>query len=216
MVKSEQTRSLLVETALRLFRERGYDASTMRLIAAEAGVSVGNAYYYFDGKDALVQELYRRIQADHRTSVLPHLRPGLPLADALRLTWEAGVEVMRPYHGFGTTLLSKALAPGSPVSPFSADSAAPRAEATDLMREVLAITGTPAGVLGEALPRLLWLAYLGVTLHWVTDGTPGQERTGVLIDGLAPIVARTMGLARLPVGRRLAGDAAALLARLGA
>ena len=49
--KSEQTRALILETAMRLFQERGYDKTTMRAIAAEAGVSVGNAYYYFDGKD---------------------------------------------------------------------------------------------------------------------------------------------------------------------
>jgi len=38
--KSEQTRTLIVETALRLFRENGYDRTTMRSIAKEAGVSV--------------------------------------------------------------------------------------------------------------------------------------------------------------------------------
>ncbi|MCZ9338186.1 TetR/AcrR family transcriptional regulator, partial [Streptomyces sp. TRM76130] len=45
--KSEQTRALILETAMRLFQERGYDRTTMRAIAQEAGVSVGNAYYYF-------------------------------------------------------------------------------------------------------------------------------------------------------------------------
>ncbi|HLV73646.1 MAG TPA: helix-turn-helix domain-containing protein, partial [Vulgatibacteraceae bacterium] len=35
-MKSEQTRRLIVETALRLFRERGYEATTMRAIAKEA------------------------------------------------------------------------------------------------------------------------------------------------------------------------------------
>ncbi|RSS84780.1 TetR/AcrR family transcriptional regulator, partial [Streptomyces sp. WAC02707] len=35
--KSEQTRTLILETALRLFKERGYDKTTMRAIAQEAG-----------------------------------------------------------------------------------------------------------------------------------------------------------------------------------
>ena len=78
--KSEATREVLVETALRLFRERGYEKTTMRLIATEAGVSQGNAYYYFDGKDAFVQELYRRIQVEHRRLAEPRLREGAPLA----------------------------------------------------------------------------------------------------------------------------------------
>jgi AcrR family transcriptional regulator len=50
-VKSEQTRALILETAMRLFQERGYDKTTMRAIASEAGVSVGNAYYYFESKE---------------------------------------------------------------------------------------------------------------------------------------------------------------------
>src|SRR5882724_3131030 len=60
--KSEQTRTLILETALRLFRERGYDRTTMRAIADEAGVSVGNAYYYFSSKEHLIQGFYDRMQ----------------------------------------------------------------------------------------------------------------------------------------------------------
>ena len=74
--KSEATREVLVETALRLFRERGYEKTTMRLIATEAGVSQGNAYYYFDGKDAFVQELYARLQDALGQPFVVENRPG--------------------------------------------------------------------------------------------------------------------------------------------
>jgi AcrR family transcriptional regulator len=49
--KGEQTKALILETAMRLFQERGYDKTTMRAIASEAGVSVRNAYYYYEGKE---------------------------------------------------------------------------------------------------------------------------------------------------------------------
>jgi Tetracyclin repressor-like, C-terminal domain len=68
----------------------------------------------------------------------------------------------------------------------------------------------PAG-LRDRLPTLLWLAYLGVTLHWVTDPTPGQERTRRLVDRLAPLLARMLGLARLPVARGLVDDVLGLM-----
>src|SRR6185369_8080403 len=64
--RGEQTRQLILETALRLFRERGYAETTMRAIAKEAGVAVGNAYYYFDSKEHLIQGFYDRNQAAHR------------------------------------------------------------------------------------------------------------------------------------------------------
>ncbi|CAM5596768.1 hypothetical protein STENM327S_00912 [Streptomyces tendae] len=51
---------------MRLFQERGYDRTTMRVIAQEAGVSVGNAYYYFAGKEHLIQGFYDRIAASTR------------------------------------------------------------------------------------------------------------------------------------------------------
>ena len=62
---SDDTKALVRSTALRLFRERGYAATTMRAIAQEAGVATGNAYYHFASKDHLVQELYLDVTREH-------------------------------------------------------------------------------------------------------------------------------------------------------
>src|SRR5690348_1038748 len=64
-VRGEQTKRLIVDTAVRLFREQGYEKTTMRAIAQAAGLSVGNAYYYFPSKDHLVQEFYTQVQDAH-------------------------------------------------------------------------------------------------------------------------------------------------------
>lgn len=213
--KSAQTRALLVDTALRLFREEGYQATTMRRIAAQAGVSQGNAYYYFDGKDALVQELYRHIQLEHRDRALPRLTAGAPLATNLRIVLHTGLDTMAPYHSFGSTMLASALSPTAAVSPFSSASAEPRSTATSLMAYAVRTSrGTPAGPVRAHLPHLLWLAYLGVTVHWVTDTSEQQQRTRELVDGLAPVVGKAVALTRIPGGRALAGDVAALLDRV--
>ena len=58
---------------MRLFRERGYAQTTMRAIAQEAGVAVGNAYYYFGSKDHLIQEFYAQSQVEHRAAAQPVL-----------------------------------------------------------------------------------------------------------------------------------------------
>ena len=39
--KGEQTKAHILETALTMFRERGYEGTTMRAVATEAGVSLG-------------------------------------------------------------------------------------------------------------------------------------------------------------------------------
>jgi len=57
---------MLVTTALRLVREQGLDATTMRGTAREAGVPAGDASHDLAGRDELVQELYRVGQVEHR------------------------------------------------------------------------------------------------------------------------------------------------------
>src|SRR5215470_5815351 len=63
--KGEQTRAVILETALEMFRERGYEETTMRAIAERADVSLGNAYYYFRSKEHLIQAFYNRLQEQH-------------------------------------------------------------------------------------------------------------------------------------------------------
>ncbi|HEY6745839.1 MAG TPA: TetR family transcriptional regulator [Mycobacteriales bacterium] len=215
--RGAETRDRLVDAALRLFREDGYQATTMRRIATEAGVSLGNAYYYFASKDDLVHELYLLVQREHRELAGPRLRRGATLTENLRAVLHAGIDVMSPYREFGSSFLTVALPPSSRTSPFSADSAAAREQAVGLMREVVTVSrGRPSGVLLDRLPTLLWLAYLGITVHWVTDSSPGQARTRQLIDGVTPIISRLVGLARLPVGRRLVTDVARVMDLVGA
>ena len=205
--RGTETRDRLVDTALRLFREDGYQATTMRRIATEAGVSLGNAYYYFASKDDLVHELYLAVQREHRELARPRLRRGATLTENLRVVLHAGIDVMTPYQEFGSSFLTVALPASSRNSPFSADSTDARQQAISLMREVVTSSrGRPSGALLDRLPTLLWLAYLGITLHWVTDSSPGQARTRQLIDGVTPIISRLVRLARLPVGRRLVSD----------
>ena len=65
MRKSEKTREKILDAALARFRKEGFDGTTMRDVAKDAGVALGAAYYYFPSKDALVMAYYERIQDEH-------------------------------------------------------------------------------------------------------------------------------------------------------
>jgi AcrR family transcriptional regulator len=54
----QATRAAIVEAAMRCFAEKGYDQTTIRHIAAEAGISTGLMYHYFEGKEALLQAVF--------------------------------------------------------------------------------------------------------------------------------------------------------------
>lgn len=51
--RGSQTRSRLIETALKLFGERGFDGASTRDIASEAGLNAPALKYYFDNKEGL-------------------------------------------------------------------------------------------------------------------------------------------------------------------
>lgn len=55
--KSEQTRMLILSAAARLFRQEGYNASTLRKIASKAGMEAGSIYYHFASKDMILDEV---------------------------------------------------------------------------------------------------------------------------------------------------------------
>ena len=82
--KGEQTRRAIAEAALRLFREQGYEATTMRAIAKEAGVATGNAYYYFGSKEELIHEYYARNHAEHAAEPASPLSPFSPASSPTR------------------------------------------------------------------------------------------------------------------------------------
>ncbi len=202
--KSEQTRALILETAMRLFQERGYDKTTMRAIAKEAGVSVGNAYYYFQGKEHLIQGFYDRIAAEHQEAVREVLARESALEARLAGVLRAWLDVATPYHEFAVQFFKNAADPDSPLSPFSPESEHARVEAIGVHKEVLhgARTKVPAE-LREVLPELMWLSQMGLVLYWIFDRTEGRERSYRLAERGARLTARGVALARFRVLRPL-------------
>lgn len=196
--KAERTRRHILETALRLFRERGYVGTTMRAIASEAGVSVGSAYYYFKSKEHLIQAYYGRSHAEHLVACADVLENESDLKQRLLGVLHAKIETSQPYHRFAGQLFKTAADPASPLSPFSPESMPVRREATELL--ALVVEGSDARVspeLSEELPNLLWLYLMGIILFWIHDGSEGCIRTHKLIDRTVDIVVRLISLSAL-------------------
>ncbi|KJY47637.1 TetR family transcriptional regulator [Streptomyces sp. NRRL S-444] len=215
--KSEQTRTLILETALRLFQERGFDKTTMRAIAKEAGVSVGNAYYYFASKEHLVQGFYDRIGAAHQAAVRPILDSETDLQKRLAGVLTSWLDIAAPYHEFASQFFKNAADPESPLSPFSPESEPARKAAIDMHREVLAGAKTKVPEeLADVLPELMWLSQMGLVLYWVLywvfDRSPNSEKTRRLAERGAQLTTRGIVLARFRVLRPLVREVHELFA----
>ena len=213
--KAEQTRRAIVDAAMRLFREGGYDRTTMRAIADEAGVSLGNAYYYFSSKEHLIQAYYGLVLEQHAAAASVVLAEETAFAARLRGVLSAWLDVAAPYQEFAGQFFKNAAEPSSPLSPFSPESAGPREESIALYRQVVEESDLKvAKALREELPELLWLLQMGVVLFWVYDASEGQQRTRTLVDGVAPMVDRLARMTRLPVVRGVVDDLLTLLRTL--
>lgn len=82
----ESRREALAAAALRLWAERGFDATAVAEIAEAAGVAKGTFYLYFPSKQALLEEVLRR------NSLLPNIQE---LADSV-----ADVGLEEAVHAF--------------------------------------------------------------------------------------------------------------------
>lgn len=61
-----KTRDRILECSLLLFNEQGEPNVSTLEIANELGISPGNLYYHFHGKEPLVMALFERFQAERR------------------------------------------------------------------------------------------------------------------------------------------------------
>lgn len=214
--KGEQTRALILETALELFRERGYEETTMRAVAERAGVALGSAYYYFRGKEQLIQAFYSRTHQEHLAQVEEVLAAEKTLRGRLYGVMAAKLRTIEPYHRFSGILFRTAADPESPLNPFSVESLPARREATELFARVVqgAEDRKLPKDLAEELSELLWTYHMGVVLFWIHDRSPGRARTWRLMERTVDLVARLVSLSTLPLMGPIRKSVLALLADL--
>lgn len=213
--KGQQTRAAILEAALEMFRERGYEQTTMRAIADEAGVALGNAYYYFHSKEHLIQAFYGRTHEVHLVASASVLEKERDLKARLLGVLRAKFETLEPYHQFAGKLFKTAADPQSPLNPFSDESDPVRQQSIALFAEVVEGSNTkvPKELLAE-LPFMLWLYHMGLTLYWIHDTSPKRSRTFRLVDRTVDILVRLIGLASNPLMKPLRKSAIRLIEEL--
>ena len=210
--KGAQTRAHLLDTALGLFRAQGYDATSMRDIAAAAGLSLGAAYHYFDSKEALVSAWYDRVQERHEAATA-ELLPGIKgTGPRLRAILSAKLDLVLPEKRLLGALFRYAADPEHPLGTFSPGSAPVRDRAVATFAAALDGAGL-APDQAALLGRGLWLAHLGLLLYALHDRSEGAARTRGLAELLADLADKAVGLLYGPMGGAVLGG---LLARLGA
>ncbi|NOH03932.1 MAG: TetR/AcrR family transcriptional regulator [Chloroflexi bacterium] len=140
--RSEETRSRIMESAVKLFSSRGYNAASVDDICKDAGISKGAFYHHFESKqmlflallDSWLQTIDHAIEASKDktapetfmqiTEAFPYIfetaGEGLPMflefwlqASRDEKIWQASVAPYRRYHKYFTSLIKKGVDEGS-------------------------------------------------------------------------------------------------------
>ena len=213
--KGEQSRALILNTALDLLQKHGYEGTTMRAIARRAGVSLGNAYHYFGSKEHLIQAFYHRLHDEHLQATRGLLAKETTLRARLMTVMLLKISTLEPYHEFAGVLFKTAADPHSPLNPFADASAPVRRDSIKLFEEV--VSETKARIppdLREELPYLLWLYHMGVILFWIHDSSPKSARTYRLIEQTVDLLDKLISLASNPLMRPVRKRALKLVSEL--
>ena len=142
--RSEETRTKILASAVKLFSARGFRAASVDDICAQAGISKGAFYHHFESKRALVLALLDgwlqtfdiAIEASRdktvpetfmkMTEAFPYIfetaGEGLPMflefwlqASRDKTIWEVSIAPYRRYHKYFSSLIRKGVEEGSLV-----------------------------------------------------------------------------------------------------
>ena len=128
--RAKKTVQIVLEAALQVLIEHGYEKAATNRIAERSGFGVGTLYQYFEDKEDIYHELVNR-ELDRIVSILeqPDLQPTLEAS--LRRFLQGAIQTIKVYpHTF------RAIEPLL-AGPFKANRAAARARAGAAMTRVL-------------------------------------------------------------------------------
>jgi AcrR family transcriptional regulator len=208
--KGERTREHLLDTALRLFTTTGYEATTMRDIAATAECSLGLAYRYFASKEEFVLALYARLEQEFAAYI--DTLPPAPLAQRFGQTMHAKLAHIAPYREALGALAGAALNPRSNVAVLGDSTAEVRRHIGSMFLAVVQeATDAPRERVARDLAMLLYGAHLALILFWLYDRTPNQRATAELLNLACDVLRIVRRLLRLPPLAKLLGRAARII-----
>ena len=179
--QGRERKQQLVDAAMTLFAERGYAATRISDICAQAGVAKGLFYWYFPTKLDLFTELVRTMRHSLRRAQADAMEPDADAVERIRQGTEASVRFMAE-HATYFALVDVERADPAIADALRTGSEVYLDDVTALVREAQA-----AGSVPDADPRLLALGVLGAVSSFSNAWRSG--RIELSTDELATFVA---------------------------
>src|SRR5215212_2957588 len=196
--KARRTKERILEAALMLFADRGYEATTMRDVAREAGASLGLAYRYFASKEEFALALYMRLAEESEEWAREGLAGGT-VAERFEAAMLVKLDQVSPHRGPLAALLTRALDPNSPISALGEGTAAVREKMGGVFLEVVrGASDAPGEKQSIQLGNVLYALHLAIILYWFHDKTPDARATRELVGSARETLRYLRPALRLP------------------
>ena len=180
----EAIRTRIVNAALALFQEKGFDATTTRAIARRARIAEGTVFNYFETKEDIALYFFE-LEVDHAIAAVrkdAKLRRA-PLEEKLFALIQTQLEFLEPHERFIGAAVISALRPTSKLG-FSSQAVALRNRYLTFVEELIreSVPRQASGWFAWFAPLMFWIYYLGILLYWLNDDSQGKQNTLALLD----------------------------------
>jgi AcrR family transcriptional regulator len=196
--KGEQTRRHIFECALTLFRENGFEATTMQQVADRAKVVKSAAYYYFPSKETIVQSYYEAVQAEQERLCEEEFARRKDLKSRLSVAMHSKFDIVRDDRKLLGVVFRYTGEPEHALSCLGKGTAAMRMRAMKVFERAIDPERLPRD-LGQLLPPALWALQMGLLVMFLYDDSPRQQRTRKTADGALDLALKLLSVAKLPV-----------------
>jgi len=197
--KALATKRHLLETALTLFKSKGYEKTTMRDIAKAARVSLGSAYYYFKSKEEIVLTFYQFSLEKTLEYGDQIFKSNEPIEKKLNQFFEKKFDELKPLRKILKVIVVSSFDADNPMSPFSIQNKNKRTAVIKLFneaigRENLKVDSNLKPILGS----LIWHIQMGLLCYWVFDNSENQINSQKLTQKTLKLFIKFMGFSSMP------------------
>jgi AcrR family transcriptional regulator len=208
--KGGQTQRHIFDCALELFREKGFDATTMQEVASRADVAKSAAYYYFPSKEAIIQAYYEVVQTEQERLCAEVFEQSKDLKTRLAAVMHSKFTLAKDDRRLLGVVFRYTGEPEHPLSCLGRGTTEIRRRATAVFQQAIAVERLPKD-LEQLLPLALWSLQMGLLVMFLYDTSAEQTRTRKLADGSLALTLKLLTLAKLPVLKPVRTKVLALL-----
>ncbi len=200
--KSEVTKSYIYDGAIALFAKNGYEKTTIRGLAKELNLSLGNLYYYFKSKDDILIHYFKTLHDETTLAVAEILSSNESFKVKVRAVIEENLNLLKKSEGITKDLINTTSNLSHPLSPFGKELQNCQEGAIAMFKTALKEHSKSDDYL-NAVAFMYWFYYLGVCLCWANDSSPNSKNTKKLIDLTYPLTLKLISITKLGVGKKL-------------